>query len=212
MKATDFSIIFCIIFMAFYMTYNIGNQVSESVIFTAMELNKIMDEIVVDAMKEGYRGVDENLFPQFDKNRMIQEFMRESSLLLEEMDIKQYIPYYVKKIIYVEENGYFVFSEGRWSNKILFNSEEHEEKIKTIVRSLSKTVNNGVGPEKYKINIPMNNGEAYSQTISEYSFLVLCEDITFQIKRKEYNRYFLSGAALKQNGISDYFGLIDNST
>lgn len=72
MKATDFSIIFCIVFMAFYMSYNIGNRVSESVIFTTAELNKIMDEIVVDAMEEGYGGIDGNLFPRIDKDKMIQ--------------------------------------------------------------------------------------------------------------------------------------------
>ncbi len=178
MKATDFSIIFCIVFMAFYMSYNIGNRVSESVIFTTAELNKIMDEIVVDAMEEGYGGIDGNLFPRIDKDKMIREFMRESSLLLEETEIRQYIPSIVKKIIYVEKNGYFVYSEGRWSSKILFETEEHEEKVKIIVRSLSRAVNNGTESGKYKINIPANSGESYSQTISEYSFLVLCEDFT----------------------------------
>ena len=200
MKATDFSIIFCIVFMAFYMSYNIGNRVSESVIFTTAELNKIMDEIVVDAMEEGYGGIDGNLFPRIDKDKMIREFMRESSLLLEETEIRQYIPSIVKKIIYVEKNGYFVYSEGRWSSKILFETEEHEEKVKIIVRSLSRAVNNGTESGKYKINIPANSGESYSQTISEYSFLVLCEDFTLQMNGNGYSRYFLSGAALKQKG------------
>ncbi len=212
MKATDFSIIFCIVFMAFYMSYNIGNRVSESVIFTTAELNKVMDEIVVDAMEEGYGGVDGNLFPRIDRDKMIREFMRESSLLLEETEIREYIPSYVKKIIYVEKNGYFVYSEGRWSSKILFETEEHEEKVKVIVRSLSKAVNNGTESEKYKINIPANSGESYSQTISEYSFLVLCVDFTLQMNGNGYNRYFLSGAALKQKKNSDYFELINNST
>ena len=193
MKATDFSIIFCIVFMAFYMSYNIGNRVSESVIFTTAELNKIMDEIVVDAMEEGYGGIDGNLFPRIDKDKMIREFMRESSLLLEETEIRQYIPSIVKKIIYVEKNG-------RWSSKILFETEEHEEKVKIIVRSLSRAVNNGTESGKYKINIPANSGESYSQTISEYSFLVLCEDFTLQMNGNGYSRYFLSGAALKQKG------------
>ncbi|MCI8669124.1 MAG: hypothetical protein HFI34_06335 [Lachnospiraceae bacterium] len=212
MKATDFSIIFCIVFMAFYLSYSIGNRASESVIFTTAELNKIMDEIVVDAMKEGYGGVDGNLFPLIDKDKMILEFMKESSLLLEEAEIRQYIPLFVKKIIYVERNGYFVYSEGRWSSKILFETEEHEEKVKVIVRSLSRAVNNKTDSEKYKINIPANSGESYSQTISEYSFLILCEDVTLQLNGNGYSRYFLSGAALKQKGNLDYFELINNST
>lgn len=212
MKATDFSIIFCILFMAIYLSYSIGNRVSEAVIFTSAELNKIMDEIVVDAMEEGYGGVDQDLFPQIDKDRMILEFMKESSILLAEAEIGQYIPPFVKKIIYVERNGYFVYSEGRWSSKILFKTEKQEEKVKVIVRSLSGAVNDKTGAEEYKINIPANNGESYSQTISEYSFLVLCEDVTLQMNGNGYNRYFLSGAALKRKETSGYFELINNST
>ncbi len=212
MKTTDFSIIFCIVFIAFYLSYNIGNRVSESVIFTATELNKVMDEIVVDAMEEGSGGVDGNLFPRIDKDKMIREFMRETSLLLEETEIRQYIPLFVKKIIYVEKNGYYVYSEGRWSSKILFETEEHEEKVKVIVRSLSRAVNMGTETEKYRINIPAESGEAYSQTISEYSFLVLCEDVALQMNGNGYSRYFLSGAALKQKENAGYFELINNST
>lgn len=198
MKATDFSIIFCIIFMAFYLTCHIGNQASESVLFTAAQLNNIMDEIVIDAMEEGYGGVDGKLYPVMDRDRLIQAFIRESSIMLEGNYVEHYIPAFVKKIIYVQENGYFVFHQGKWSSKIIFHTDKHEEKVNMIIRSFTRAINDGMETGTYQINIPVNQGETFSQTISEYSFLIICEDLVFQMNGKEYNRYFLSGAKLKK--------------
>ncbi len=198
MKVTDFSIVFVSVFIVFYLVYSMGNRALEMAAFSSTELNAVMDEITADALEEGYKDVDDNLNPRVDREALIQSFMRESGLLFEERNMENYIPAFVKKIIYVQNNGYYVYSEGRWSSKILFGSEIHEEQVKMIVRSFTRAVNNGLDAGIYEINIPINSGESFSQTISEYSFLVLCEDSVFSMNGNEYCRYFLSGAALKR--------------
>lgn len=197
MKVTDFSIIFISLFMVFYLIYSIGSLASGAAVFSSVELNAIMDEITVDAMNEGYRGVDDNLNPRVDRDELIRSFIRESSLIFEEKSLENYMPAFVKKIIYMQNNGYYVYFEGRWSSKILFNTEKHEEQVNMIIRSLTRAINNGLDAGIYEINIPTNYGEAFSQTVSEYSFLVLCEDSVFSMNGNEYCRYFLSGATLK---------------
>lgn len=184
--------------MAFYLIYSMGNHASEMAVFSSAELNALMDEITVDALQEGYRGVDDDLNPCVDREDLIRTFMRECSLMFEERSLENYIPVFVKEIIYVHDDGYYLYSGGGWSSKILFESEIHEEQVEMIIRSFTKAVNNGLDAGRYEINIPINDGEAFCQTISEYSFLVLCEDAVFSMNGNEYCRYFLSGAALKK--------------
>lgn len=207
MKITDFSIIFAAIFLSFYLTYVIGDQVAYHSMYSATLLNHVMDEIVQEALEAGYQGVDENGEPILNKEQVIQSFLETCGMVLEGRSDIQYYPAFIKKIILIESDHYFVYDKGNWSQAIVFEDMRHEERVQWITKSLEKSlqVDNSLLQKKkvrYRIALPCNQGEYDSQTLQEYAMLVLCEDSVGQMQGECYGRYFLSGAALKE--VLDY--------
>lgn len=198
MKITDFSVIFGAIFLSFYITYVIGDQVAYHSMYSATLLNHVMDEIVQEALEAGYQGVDENGAPILNKEHVIQSFLETCGMLLEGRTDIQYYPAFVKKIILIESDHYFVYDKGNWSQAIVFEDMRHEERVQWITRSLEKSLTQKK-KVRYQIALPYNQGEYDSQTLQEYAMLVLCEDSVGQIQGECYGRYFLSGAALKED-------------
>ena len=197
MKITDFSIIFAVIFISFYLTYFISEQAAYSSAYSATVVNHVMDEIVRDSLEAGYRGTDDDGIPIIERDALIQAFQEECARLLEGHKYETYIPSFVKKIILIESDHYFVYEQGVWSQAILFDDMTHEERVRWISKSLEKSLYQQK-EKRYRIQIPLNHGEWDSQTLKEYGILVLCEDNIFQFQGERYGRYFLSGAALKE--------------
>lgn len=197
MKITDFSIIFAVIFISFFLAYFIGENAAYSSAYSATVVNHVMDEIVRDSLEAGYQGTDADGIPIIEKELLIQNFKKECARLLEGHKYEMCMPAFVKKIILIELDHYFVYEKGAWSQAILFDDMTHEERVQWISKSLEKSLYRQK-EKRYRIQIPLNNGERDSQTLKEYGMLVLCEDCVFQFQGEQYGRYFLSGAALKE--------------
>lgn len=202
MKITDYGIIFCATFFCFIIALNIRNDLMYTTIYTMEEMNNLSDNVVVDSLKKAYKGVDNNLNPIIDKNILISYFLEEISYLFflnDNYKEANNLEKYIDKIIYIEGNGYYVYKDSKWSIKIPFEDTKHVGKVAKIIRSLENEFENKIDGNRLKVLFPLNSGEAYSQTLSDYGFVVLFNNNIGKYNSKQYKKYYLSVASLKKS-------------
>lgn len=196
MKITDFSIIFGMLFLCFYVMNEIGLQVISETSRSAMVLNNVMDEVVKDALEKGLDRQQSGEVPVLLRPVILETIRKESNFLLGRRG-EDPLPAFIREIILLEGDGYYSVQQGNWSKKQNFKTQEHAAKVYEISELLTHRMNE-TSMGNYLLQIPFSQGDANSQTLPAYGILILGEDTVTIFQGETYERYFLSGAALKE--------------
>lgn len=150
------------------------------------QINLIMDEVVVDSLNISFYDTNNNGVPLVDKSELKENIINEAAIgLLGSIDesSKNVIESRIMFLIYLDEDGYYCYINGKWTKKIKYDSDIHA----VVVDQVSQKINSIVG-NKYKALIPYNEGEDYKNSIDKYSCLVFY---------KQLNKYYcFSGAKI----------------
>lgn len=163
MKLTDLGIVFQIFFICLITVLHIRSNTLYAVKFNEIMYDNVMDGIVEDSLREGYRTVDMSGHPVVELDTVKEVFKAEVCLYDAEAS---YI------LMYVDYDGFYIWNSNiadAWNEKVEFTDAEntpHEQKISEITHFFK---------EKYaiKLNIPYNSGESFMNTIDDYSLIAI---------------------------------------
>lgn len=183
MKLTDYCIVFGVILIGLFFTNDLRIRFMQDTLMTQVQLNNNIDGAVMDGLNAGFIGVSADSSKTVNLDNV-------SNYIFEEMSVMLYgrtgmgdmLENYVKVMLYMERDGYYMYDSGSWSDKILYANKEHElmvEEILTVIRE--KT-----GSEAL---VPYNYGENYRNTFSENSLILVYS---------ANNKSFMSVAMLKK--------------
>ena len=192
MKLTDYCILFGVILMSLFVYNELKLQAVNETQVSQMLLNINMDEIVVDGLNAGFVGVNAMGDKLVDLNAASECIFKEMSVLLYgKNDMQSMAQKYVKALIYVEENGYYIYENGVWSEKISFNEEStHSERVEIV----SKLIEEKVGAVSL---IAYNDGESYKNTIGDNTLIIAYLGYNFMTSECTYTNSYLSAASIK---------------
>ena len=143
--------------------------------------------MVVDSLNIAFYDTDPEGIPVVDKYGLMDNIINEAAIgILGNIDdyTKSIIESRIMFLIYLDRDGYYCYQNGKWTDKIKYNSDVHS----MIVEQISMKINSMVG-NRYKALIPYNEGEDYKNTIEKYSCLVFYEQL---------NKYYcFSGARIQ---------------
>lgn len=197
MKITDYANIFMIIFLAFFTISNFKDKMNFNYLMKTEEINKLMDNSVVSALENTVHEENGNL--SFDLQKISNNFFETLVFFLTgneyggESEIRYYLEDNIMAFILIENNGYYLYESGSWSGKTLFSEDSHENKVDEI----EKIINERISRLPYRVNFPKNSGEIDSQTISDYSLLVLYKTNEYNYSGKTYADIIIAGAKVK---------------
>ncbi len=192
MKLTDFSILFGVLLFCIFVGNDLKIRLAEETLNSTLILNNNMDEIVVDGLRQGFTGVDKNDKKRVDLYAASERIFEEMSILFYgSKDMKTLVYEYVKAFIYVEEDGYFLYEKGKWSDKIAFEEGmEHSMKVEVISDIISNRTN----------EVPLisyNDGENYKNTIDDNTLIIAYCGYNFMTGKFVYKNSYLSAATIK---------------
>ena len=184
MKLTDLAIYFYIFFLCLLTVLHIKSQRLHAEAVNSIMYDNVMDGIVEDALRAGYKSIDKYGVPVVELEEVIKCFLAEKQLYESE---DRHI------LIYVEENGFYIWDSdisSEWSEFIAFSNNAdsaitHEEKVQQLTEYIEK---------RYEImlTIPFNDGETMMNTVTEYSLIGMSFNRNFAVKS-------FSGAKLHRN-------------
>ena len=140
------------------------------------QINLIMDEVVVDSLNVSFYDTDNNGIPLVDKGELKENIVSEAAIgLFGSIDeaSKSVIESRIMFLIYLDDDGYYCYRNGKWTDEIKYDSDIHS----VVVEQVSNKINSIVG-NKYKALIPYNDGEDYKNSIDKYSCLVFYEQFS----------------------------------
>ena len=154
----------------------LGNLSDRNKLLHTEQINLIVDEAVEDSL---LMAVQKDTTESDEKPRVDLEFLQNKlveyiSLGLSGMsnsNVLDVIRGRVRFIIYMDDEGFYCFRSGEWSEKIKYNSLEHSG----IVFQIENYVEELMG-DKYKILIPQNEGDDYRNSIYPYSLIAFYEE------------------------------------
>lgn len=155
MKITHFSVVFLCVFLPFAVLIHLDNRISSKQTIYNEQINRIMDRVVTDAL---YLSYDEDIHLD-DLARNINELS--SRAIYGTKSQTDLVKGKIMFIIYTQGDGFYVFREGEWSQKIPYEYDEHTKKVIQI----SKYIDSLIDKYGYKTLIPYNDGEDYKNTI-----------------------------------------------
>lgn len=192
MKLTDFCILFGLILMGIFVGNDLKIRLANEVQNSQIILNNNMDEIVVDGLRAGFVGIDKDDRKKIDLELVSNRVFEEMSLFLyQKNNMESMLQEYVKAFIYVGEEGYYVYEDGRWSEEIIFeNGVEHSERVEII----SNIILNKVGEVPL---ISYNEGESYKNTIGDNTLIIAYCGYNFMTNEFVYKNSYLSAATIE---------------
>lgn len=191
MKITDYAILFLGIILSFCIIYEFKDQMAFKKIICDEEINKVVDNSVVMALKSGYtKDIDNKCEIDLEITKNV---LRKSLSEMLYGDIKEYHKDGIIACILVDGDGYYTLINNKWSDKNIFGSSSHSGKVQEIEEVLEEKLDNYI----YRILLPENSGEIFAQTISDYSLLVVYETQRIVYDDVIYSGCILSGAAIK---------------
>lgn len=192
MKLTDFSLIFSIFFICILTRTDIKNDLLyDNTVFNVM-YNACMDEITINSLEASFYRIDENGNPIIDKEILVECYKSEISILRADTNLLKEISDDSVVLVLTENNGYYIYTKSGWSEKILYENDEHLKKVLQIEDTLER---------KYavKLLLATNDGEKFKNSIDDYSLIAVYKSKTLRIGSSNYTIYSVSGAAIVKN-------------
>lgn len=189
MKFIDFVLVFSAFLLCVITKSHINNQlIYDNYRFNEM-YNSCIDNIVIDALEAGFCAIDENGNPIVNKDIMIKCFENELSVLLSDTNCLAAIGTNYCILIFVVQDGYYIYQNYLWSDKISFLKTAHDEKVLELEEAIR---------EKYNIELMFasNDGETFKNSIKENSFIAIYSGKTADFDNNEYKIYSISGAMI----------------
>ena len=159
MKLTDLAITANIFFLCIVVVCHMKGDIMYNKTINKIMYNNVMDNVIEDSLRAGFVGVNFNGGLEVNLQRISFYFDSQAKLYGENS----------KHILcYVEETGFYLCTsyEGYdWSDKIFFSNNDeisHEEKIKEVIDRVNQDYD-------ISLSLPHNDGEKWSNTISEYT-------------------------------------------
>lgn len=173
--------------ICFVTVISVKSDVTYERIVLINEYNKILDNATENALRAGYKNVNMEGKPEVSLDEIVNYFFGEVAVML---DGNKYLSDYYKEsiqfLLYQDADGYYFYDfRNGWSEKYYFLEREatsHEKKVYELLKSVK---------EKYKVvlSVPSNDGEAFENTIGEYSLIAVY---------KNYDDFFtFSGAKIE---------------
>ncbi len=191
MKLTDFCILFGMILIGLFISNDLKLKMVHETMISELILDKNMDEIVVDGLDVGFVGVDAEDNVVVDLNVVSKHIFEEMSILFYgKNNMREMVEKYIKGLIFVDQNGYYIYDAGQWSEKQIFDSElSHSDKVEQI----SKIIEERTG------EIPLlsyNDGESYKNTIDDNTLIIVYCGYNFKTCEFVYKNCYLSAACI----------------
>lgn len=159
MKLTDMAIVFQLFLICLMTVLHIKSSYIHAEVTNEIMYNNVMDGIVEDALRAGYKTIDNKGMPVVDLAEVRRCFVAERNIYdTEDKHI----------LIYVSCNGFYVWDSElswEWSNIIEFEDAEntsHEQMINQLTVYLKLNY-------KVDISLPYNDGENIMNTVEEYT-------------------------------------------
>lgn len=193
MKLTDYCILFGMILMILFLHNDLKMKAVNETQISEMLLNKNMDEIVVDGLSAGFEGEDANGHVKVNLEAASNRISEELSLLFYgKNDMKDLAWKYVKGLIYVAEDGYYVYDKGKWLDKVGFEEKlSHSERVELV----SKIIEERTGEISL---LSYNDGENYKNTIDDNTLIIVYCGYNFMTSEIVYKQSFISAACVKE--------------
>lgn len=196
MKFIDFVIIFSIFFTCILTKNNINNQlIFSNQMFNGM-YNDCIDNIVVDSLEAGFFMLDEDNNPIVDKDIMAKCFESELSILLSDTSYLKDIGSNYCLLIYVCEDGYFLYDNMSWSLKYLFLSDSHSERVLEMEEQIKKAY-------VTDLLFSSNDGEKFKNSVKRDSLIAIYQGKSINFGDNKYQVYSVSGAAIVEDKVSE---------
>lgn len=197
MKITDYCILFLIILLSFVTIYEFKDKMEFSYSLYGEEVNGIVDNATVEALKSGISS-DNSKESFVNLESVFDTFIQTTAYLMtgnNYEELRNRINDKVKIMLVVDKDGYYLHKDGIWKEKVYFSDSIHENHVKEI----EICIENEMIEDEYKILFPKNNGEISSQTISDFSLIVVFETRQYVYDGERYSNCILSGAKVKNS-------------
>ena len=163
MKLTDMAIVIELFLICLLVVVHTKGNQSHSLLMNNIMYNNVMDGIVEDSLRAGYKSVDDDGKPVVDMDEVRKCFMAESSM---------YNCDGGWVLVYVDSDGFYSSASAdgfMWSEKQPFlegADTAHEDKVICLTEYFR---------DEYGINVslPTNDGEAWTNTVGDYSLLAV---------------------------------------
>lgn len=195
MKLIDFGLIFSFIFFCIVSIFSFKNDLLYSNSLKNIMYNNCVDEITYSALKASFNKVDLDGNPVIDKEVLSECLLSNMAILYNNTSINSYLSSnYLLGVLTIRE-GFYVFHNGLWSKLINYsegNNTSHPNKVKEISEYIEDNFGN-------KLLFATNEGEAFKNTLNDYSFICIYENRSIKIDNQKYGVYFISGAAIVES-------------
>lgn len=171
MKLTDLSIYFCIFFICILTVLHVKSSGIHGEAMGNIMYNNVMDGIVEDALRAGYKSIDSNGTPVVDLDEATKCFLAEKDLY---GSSDRHI------LVYVDKDGFYVWDSDispEWSDKQFFSAGEstvHQRKVYELIAYVDK--NYGV-----MLMLPSNDGESIMNTVDEFSLIGMSFNRNYEV-------------------------------
>lgn len=175
--------------MALFMHNDLKLKAVNETQISEMLLNKNMDEIVVDGLSAGIDNGQVEVDLEAVSNRIFEEI---SLLFYGKNNMEELVLKYAKGLIYVAEDGYYVYDKGKWLDKVEFDENlSHSERVEVV----SKLIEEKTGEISL---LPYNDGESYKNTIDDNTLIIVYCGYNFMTSEFVYKQSFISAACIKE--------------
>lgn len=200
MKITDYAILFLAVVGVFLGMGVMKDRVSFQNCVFEEELNRTMDNVAISALMQGYTGDlhpdRSTCIPILDEKKIADVFVSEMAFALYGTDnakSRQRVWMHISVMVVVKADRYILCTEQQTEEWVTFSSVLHEKKVREIEEIIEKHLNN----RNNRISFPAGYSEHYSQTLSDYSLLVVYETEKYSIGGDRIHSCILSGASIK---------------
>ena len=172
MKLTDIAIVFQLFFICLITVLHIRSLSLYANSFANIMYDNVMDGIVEDSLRAGYKTVDTEGKPLVMLEDIRKCFLAETSL---------YNVWAEYLLLYVDIDGFVVWNpaiSNVWEDKIFFSEAEktsHEQKIYEITEYMRLKWG-------FVLSIPYNGGESFKNTIEDYTLIAISYNQTMDIQ------------------------------
>lgn len=193
MKLTDFCILFAVLMIGLFAVNDLKIKLINETQKSQIMLNNNMDEIVVDGLNAGFVGVSDSGAKKVDLDVVSRQVFEEMSVLFYgKTNMKNMVEKWVKSFIYVSEDGYYIYENGKWSEKNVFEYEmSHSDRVEIISEIIEKATG----------EIPLisyNDGESYKNTIDDNTLIIVYCGYNFYSNEFVYKNTYMSAACIKE--------------
>lgn len=171
MKLTDLTLYFYIFFICLLTVVHVRSSNLHAEAVNNIMYNNVMDGIVEDALRAGYKKIDSHGYPVVELDEVKRCFIAEKALY---GSTDRHI------LIYVDNDGFFLWDSEvspEWSDKHIFSEGEntlHQQKVYELIEYVEAGFN-------VTLSLPSNDGESMQNTVDEYSLLCMSFNRSYEV-------------------------------